>query len=86
MVRQRRQIVRIVIHIVTRGGLGRAPVTATIMRDNAKAVIQKEHHIVAYDADNRPRYVVVWDLQWAVVYCQRLEPATDLSRPMTASD
>ncbi len=45
MLRQDREIVRIVIHIVTGGGLGRAPVAATVMGDNAKAAIQKEHHL-----------------------------------------
>jgi hypothetical protein len=32
-----------------------------------------------------PRYVVVWDIHWHVMACQRLEPATDLSGAMTAA-
>jgi hypothetical protein len=32
-----------------------------------------------------PRYVVVWDLQWQLLECQRLEPATGLSGAMTAA-
>jgi hypothetical protein len=33
------------IHIVTIGCLGRTPVTPPVMRDDAKAVIQEEHHL-----------------------------------------
>jgi hypothetical protein len=29
--------------------------------------------------------VVLWDLQWHVLECQRLEPATDLSGAMAAT-
>lgn len=43
------------------------------------------YQYTAYDKDTRPRYVVVWDLQWSVVECQRLEPATDLSAAMMAT-
>ena len=32
-----------------------------------------------------PRYVVVWDLHWHVLECQRLEAATDLSGAMMAA-
>jgi hypothetical protein len=32
-----------------------------------------------------PRYVVLWDLHWHLVECQRLEPATDLSGAMAAT-
>jgi hypothetical protein len=31
------------------------------------------------------RYVVLWDLQWHALACQRLEPATDLSGAMAAA-
>ena len=29
-----------------------------------------------------PRYVVVWDLQWALIECERLKPGADLSEAM----
>jgi hypothetical protein len=38
----------------------------------------------AFDKASTPRYVVLWDLQWYVVDCQRLEPAADLSGAMEA--
>jgi len=38
-----------------------------------------------YNVASTPRYVVLWDLQWQVIDCQRLEPATDLSGVMAAS-
>ena len=31
-----------------------------------------------------PRYMVVWDLQWTLIECQRLEPAADLSGAVAA--
>jgi hypothetical protein len=31
------------------------------------------------------RYLVVWDLQWRLIECQRLEPAADLSGAMAAT-
>jgi hypothetical protein len=40
-----RKVIGIVIHIVTVGRLARAPVTPPVMGDNAKAVIQEEHHL-----------------------------------------
>jgi hypothetical protein len=39
----------------------------------------------AYRTATTPRYVVVWDLQWQVLNCRRLEPATDLSGAMAAA-
>jgi hypothetical protein len=39
----------------------------------------------AFNKANEARYVVLWDLQWRVLDCQRLEPATDLSAAMTAA-
>lgn len=36
----------------------------------------------AFNTAATPRYVVVWDLQWQVLDCQRLEPAADLSGAM----
>jgi hypothetical protein len=32
-----------------------------------------------------PRYVVLWDLHWQLLDCQRLEPAADLSGAMAAT-
>ena len=40
-----REVIRIMIHIVAVGRLRRAPVTAAVMCDDAKAVIQEEHHL-----------------------------------------
>jgi hypothetical protein len=39
----------------------------------------------AFNKAPTPRYVVVWDLQWQVLECQRLGPAADLSGAMTAA-
>jgi hypothetical protein len=39
----------------------------------------------AYNKSPTPRYVVVWDLQWLVLECQRLEPGADLSGAMAAA-
>jgi hypothetical protein len=32
----------------------------------------------AFDNAPTPRYLVLWDLHWQVLDCQRLEPAADL--------
>jgi hypothetical protein len=39
----------------------------------------------AYNTSSTPSYVVVWDLHWHVLECQRLEPAVDLSGAMAAT-
>jgi hypothetical protein len=39
----------------------------------------------AFDKPSTPRYIVLWDLQWHVTECQRLEPAADLSGAMAAT-
>jgi hypothetical protein len=39
----------------------------------------------AYNKVPTPRYVVVWDLHWHVLECQRLEPAADLSSAMATA-
>ena len=39
----------------------------------------------AFNKAPTPRYVVVWDLHWLVIECQRLEPAADLSGAITAT-
>jgi hypothetical protein len=39
----------------------------------------------AFERASTPRFVVLWDLQWHVIECQRLESAVDLSRAMAAT-
>ena len=39
----------------------------------------------AFNESPTPHYVVVWDLQWTLIECQRLEPAADLSGAMAAA-
>jgi hypothetical protein len=39
----------------------------------------------AFNTATTPRYVVVWDMHWHVIECQRLEPATNLSVAMAAA-
>jgi hypothetical protein len=39
----------------------------------------------AFNKAPTPRYVVLWDLHWQVLDCQRLEPAADLSGAMAAT-
>jgi hypothetical protein len=42
------------------------------------------HHDV-YASANTPRYVVVLDLQWRIIECERLEPSADLRSAMTST-
>jgi hypothetical protein len=42
------------------------------------------HHNV-YASANTPRYVVIFDLQWKIIECKRLEPCADLAKCMTAT-
>jgi hypothetical protein len=39
----------------------------------------------AFKNASTPRYVVVWDMHWHVLDCQRLEPAADLSGAMATA-
>jgi hypothetical protein len=39
----------------------------------------------AFSKAPTPRYVVLWDLHWHVLECQRLERAADLSGAMAAT-
>ena len=39
----------------------------------------------AFVSSSTPRYVVVWDLHWSLIECQRLGPAADLSQAMEAA-
>jgi hypothetical protein len=43
------------------------------------------YRFIAYVNDGNPRYVVVWDLQWKPLQCQRLEPHADLRVAMSAA-
>ena len=42
------------------------------------------HHNV-YAGAHTPRYLVLFDLQWKVIECQRLEPGADLPKAMAAA-
>jgi hypothetical protein len=42
------------------------------------------HHNV-YANSKTARYLVIFDLQWKIIDCQRLEPSTDLRSAMTAT-
>jgi hypothetical protein len=42
------------------------------------------HHNV-YAKSKTPRYLVIFDLQWQIIECQRLEPHTDLRNAMTTT-
>jgi hypothetical protein len=42
------------------------------------------HHNV-YAMTERPNYIVLLDLQWQIVECQRLEPSADLRGAMTST-
>ena len=39
----------------------------------------------AFKKASTPRYVVVWDMHWHILECQRLEPAANLSGAMAAA-
>jgi len=39
----------------------------------------------AFNKATTPRYVVIWDLQWQMIECQRLEAAADLSGAMLSA-
>lgn len=39
----------------------------------------------AFATATTPRYIVLWELQWQLLDCQRLEPAADLSGAMAAT-
>jgi hypothetical protein len=42
------------------------------------------YNFPAFTTSTTPRYVVLWDLHWNMIDCQRMEPATDLSGAMAA--
>jgi hypothetical protein len=43
------------------------------------------YRFIAFSKATTPRYLVVWDLAWTLIDCQRLPPASDLSMAMTAA-
>jgi hypothetical protein len=43
------------------------------------------YKFIAYDKSPTPRYIVLWDLQWQILHCERLEPQADLFAAMTAT-
>jgi hypothetical protein len=45
MVGQRRKIAGVVIHVMAGGRLRRTSVAAAVMRDDAKALLEKEQHL-----------------------------------------
>lgn len=38
-----------------------------------------------YTKSETPRYCVIFDLQWQIIECRRLEPSTDIRNAMTAT-
>src|SRR2546422_7329020 len=42
---ERREVISVVIHIMSVAGLARSPVTSSIMGDDAIAIIQEKHHL-----------------------------------------
>jgi len=42
------------------------------------------HHNV-YAGAKTTRYIVIFDLQWKIIECTRLEPTIDLAKSMTAT-
>ena len=43
------------------------------------------YHAHLFDQAATPRYLIVWDLQWRVIECARLEPRTDLTAALSAT-
>jgi hypothetical protein len=57
--------------------------------DAARAIretpaMARYHHNV-YANCRTARYIVLFDLQWQIVECKRLEPSADLGKAMTAT-
>jgi len=48
------------------------------------AVMARYHHNV-YASANTARYLVLFDLQWKVIECTRLEPSVDLATSMATA-
>jgi hypothetical protein len=43
------------------------------------------YKFIAYDTAPTPRYIVVWDIHWHIIDCQRIESHADLSAAMTTA-
>jgi hypothetical protein len=43
------------------------------------------YHYNVYAESKTPRFVVLFDLQWKIIECQRLEPSTELRSAMTTA-
>lgn len=43
------------------------------------------YNFPAFKTASSQRYVVIWDLQWHLIECERLEPAANLSAAMEAT-
>jgi hypothetical protein len=52
-------------------------------RRNTCAMARYHHNV--YANSETPRYLVIFDLQWKIIDCQRLEASTDLRSAMTAA-
>jgi hypothetical protein len=48
-----------------------------------RAMARYNHNV--YASAKTPRYVVLFDLQWQIIECQRLEPCADLRSAMTTT-
>jgi hypothetical protein len=55
---------------------------ASATRENP--AMPRYHHDV-YTSANTPRFVVLFDLQWQIIECERLEPSADLRSAMTST-
>jgi hypothetical protein len=50
---------------------------------HTRAMVRYHHNV--YANGKTARYLVIFDLQWKIIDCQRLEPSTDLRPAMTAA-
>src|SRR5205807_8923180 len=79
MRRQSRKIVGVVIHVVSVGGLAGAAMAAAVMVDDAKTVVEKEHHLrVPVIGRQRPAMAEHDGLTRAPVLVEDLSPITGL--------
>jgi hypothetical protein len=57
------------------------PVSVSAGRQTGSAAMSRYHPHV-FDRAGAVRYLIVWDLQWQVIECVRLEPRTALARAL----
>jgi hypothetical protein len=75
------EVVRVVVHIVTVAGLGRATVTPAVRRDHAVAVLKEEQHLgVPVIGRQRPAVTEHDRLPVAPVLEEDLRPVTRRDR------